>query len=98
MPSTQTGPTLHLHGEPNTTWRYLVEYLTDDLGPWDRGVLDAHGICCGSTQFVQQHLVTARSRRRGILARISSWRRRYLDGLIWVLGVELERRARVGET
>jgi hypothetical protein len=81
----------------NTTLSYLVEFLTHDRNPWDRGVLDAHWYTAAPTSQIQAHLKLARKSRRRLLALLSSWRRQYLDGLIWGFEKELERRVRVGE-
>jgi hypothetical protein len=81
----------------STTWGYLVEFLTHDRNPWDRGVLDAHWYTAVPTSQIQANLKLAKKRRRQLLAFLSSWRRRYLDGLIWGFEKELERRVRVGE-
>lgn len=97
MASTEVGGTWPERGEWGRTWGYLLQYLTNEIDPWDRGVLDAHIICWGDARLIQGHLDAARARRRGMLARLSAWRRRYLEGLIWVLGGELERRARVNQ-
>jgi hypothetical protein len=80
-----------------TTWSYLVEFLTHDRNPWDRGVLDAHWYTAAPTSQIQVNLKLAKQSRRRFLALVSSWRRQYLDGLIWGLEKELERRIRVGE-
>lgn len=81
----------------STTWSYLVEFLTQDRNPWDRGLLDAHWYTSAPTSQIQVNLKLAKTRRRRPLALISSWRRHYLDGLIWGYEKELERRVRVGE-
>ncbi len=73
---------------------YMLEFLGGKLPPWDRGVLDAHYINCGTTETIQEHLNRARRRRYGPLALLSGWRRKYLAGLIWSLETELGRRSR----
>jgi hypothetical protein len=85
------------HGGRSTTWSYLVEFLTQERNPWDRGVLDAHWYTGAPTAQLQAALTLAKTRRRRFLALISAWRRKYLDGLIWGLEKELERRIRVNE-
>lgn len=80
-----------------TTWSYLVEFLTQGRNPWDRGVLDAHWYTAAPTAQLRTALTRAKTQRRRILAFVSSWRRQYLDGLIWGLEKELERRIRVNE-
>jgi hypothetical protein len=74
-------------------WFYVVEYLTSDLSPWDRGVLEAHWVAGAPDRKIEDYLRRAKSRRRGPLAWISPWRRRYLDGMVWGLDRELRRRS-----
>ncbi|AGA30857.1 hypothetical protein [Singulisphaera acidiphila] len=81
----------------NTTWSYLVDFLGYDRSAWDRGVLDAHWYTAAPTSHIQANLILAKKKRRRILAIISSWRRHYLNGLIWGYEKELERRVRVEE-
>lgn len=76
------------------TFTYLLDFLGNQVPPWDRGILDAHLINAGTTPVVQEHLEAAERGRASLLARLSPWRRRYLDGLIWSLRTELERRSR----
>lgn len=75
-------------------WLYFLESLTGQVPPWDRGVLDAHYINGDMTERIRARLEKARSGRRGVLAFLSPWRRRYLDGYIWTLEKEMERRSR----
>lgn len=81
----------------NTTWSYVLAFLADDRSAWDRGVLDAHWYTAAPTSFIQANLEQARRKRRRFLALVSSWRRHYLNGLIWGYEKELERRVRVNE-
>ncbi|WP_406693633.1 hypothetical protein V5E97_21620 [Singulisphaera sp. Ch08] len=83
--------------ERNTTWSYLVEFLTDHRSPWDRGVLDAHWDTAAPTSYIRASLNLAKKKRRRFFALLSSWRRHYLNGLIWGYEKELERRVRVDE-
>lgn len=78
-------------------WGRFVEFITNGLPPADLGVLEAHWIAMGTTDDIREALEGARRRRRGILARLSSWRRSYLDGLAWSLDTELQRRSRESE-
>jgi hypothetical protein len=75
-------------------YRHLWEFFGGQMHPWDRGVLDAHWINAGSSAGIREHLRKADRQRRGLLALLFPWRRRYLDGLIWGLKLEVERRSR----
>jgi hypothetical protein len=68
--------------------------LTNGLPPWDLGVLHAHWLAMGTTREIRERVDRGRRSRRGLLARFSLWRRRYLDGMMWALEAELARRAR----
>lgn len=82
----------------NTTWSYLIDFLADDRSAWDRGLLDAHWYTSAPTSYLQTNLQVAKRKRRRFFALVSSWRRHYLDGLIWGYEKELERRVRANKT
>jgi|GEM_PF-2755537 len=83
------------HPGRGSTWSYVSEFLTHDRNPWDRGILDAHWYTGAPDSFLQRSMATARVKRRRPLALLLPWRRRYLDGLIWGMQKELDRRARL---
>lgn len=70
----------------------MFSFMSHDLPPWDRGALHAHKLGAGPTRLIRRCLRKAKSKRQGILARLSKSRRRYLDGLIRGLENELSRR------
>ncbi|SIO19856.1 hypothetical protein SAMN05444166_2947 [Singulisphaera sp. GP187] len=82
----------------NTTWSYLIEFLSQNRSPWDQGLLEAHWDTAAPTPFIQANLERAKQKRRSFLAILSSWRRNYLNGLIWGYEKELERRVHLDET
>ena len=84
---------MHEFSGRDTTWSYLVEFMTQVRSPWDRGVLDAHWFTGAPNAQLQANLDLARKKRRAFLALISPWRRKYLDGVIWGFEKELSRRS-----
>lgn len=67
---------------------------SDDMTPWDRGVLEGHRAgAYASTSALQRRRERAEGSRRGLLALLLPWRRQYLDGLIHSLDTEISRRA-----
>jgi hypothetical protein len=59
--------------------------ISAGLTPWDRGTLQAHRISDGSIRGVYRRLDRARRKRRGLVAALLPWRRKFLDGLIFGL-------------
>ena len=75
-------------------WYFPMLSLSNDMTPFDRGVLEGHRAgAYASTSALQKHRDRAVSSRRGILAILLPGRRRYLDGLIHSLDREISRRA-----
>jgi hypothetical protein len=97
MHSPGFGGTKSLKSSLNMSWLRFVEFITNGQPAWDVGVLDAHWIAMGPTHQIQEALADARRRRRGLLAKVSSWQREYLDGMLWSLDAEVQRRSRSGE-
>lgn len=77
------------------TWRVVVEFLVEDVPPWDRGSREAHTLSSAPTERIQECLDQAKARREELLTRLLPGRRRYLGGLIWGLEQELRRREKV---
>lgn len=78
-------------------WRtpHSVEWLFGwSTAPWERGVLEAHWMHNVPTHKLRERLERLRMRRRGPLAWLWPPRRKYLDGLIWGMVKELDRRGR----
>jgi hypothetical protein len=72
-------------------WR-ILQGLTADHAPWDRGVLEAHWMHNVPTRTLWTRLERARRRRSGPLSWVWPPRRKYLDGLIWGITREIGRR------
>lgn len=70
----------------------VMEAIIQSNASWDRGVLEAHWMHNVPSHKLRERLERVRRRRKGVLAWLWPPRRQYLDGLIWGMIRELDRR------